>query len=84
MVGIANTQDVIQLNLQLSWTGHFDSEEILLMVITEVLEYGKSYLQTSRIHSPGRTKLMLHGRMYDERAEDCCRTALASVFGMNK
>jgi len=54
------------------------------MVITEVLEYGKSYLQTSRIHSPGRTKLMLHGRMYDERAEDCCRTALASVFGMNK
>ena len=84
MVGIANTQDVIQLNLQLSWTGHFDSEEILLMVITEVLEYGKSYLQTSRIHCPARPLFMLHGRMYDERAEECCRTALSSVLGTNK
>jgi len=27
---------------------------------------------------------MLHRRMYDERAEDCCRTALALALGMNK
>jgi len=25
---------------------------------------------------------MLNGRMYNDRAEDCCRTALASVLGM--
>jgi hypothetical protein len=33
MVGIANTQDVIQLLLQLSWTGHGVSEEILNMIL---------------------------------------------------
>jgi hypothetical protein len=30
----------------------------------------------------GEPKGMLHGRMCNERAEDCCRTALASVLGM--
>jgi hypothetical protein len=30
----------------------------------------------------GEAQAILHGRMYNERAEDCCRTALASVLGM--
>ena len=32
----------------------------------------------------GESHSILHGRMYDERAEDCCRTALASVLRMKK
>jgi len=33
MVGIANTQGVIQLLLHISCPGHGDSEEILIMVL---------------------------------------------------
>ena len=32
----------------------------------------------------GEPQGMLNGRMYNERAEDCCRPALASVLGMKR
>jgi len=31
----------------------------------------------------GEPHSILHGRMYNERAEDCCRAALLSLLGMN-
>jgi len=46
------------------------------------LRYGKWDLQTTRICSPGRQQGILHGRMYDERAEECYRNALAQEIAM--
>ena len=87
MVGMTYTQDVIQSLLQLSLAGHGDSEEILITV----LSWGtRTWGKWNEIGKPiryilqGEPQSILHGRMYDVRAEDCCRTALALVLAVKK